>query len=230
MPRNIEFAPQYFSEIWKFLRDPRYNIDNLTDPSKELSYSPWTAFVTGTAIFASILAIDAARSVRFFDRVVLVTVLLVSAIGFALIFHATAKLLKGHASTVHVVCGVEYLLGFLVPSLFSVVYSVVLLISLSPGLQCNLGPFRLYCENLVPTTLNRILLSSAYLVLISGAAYSLYRAFVFFRELERLTAWKTLTAMGVAGAIIYSIQGQLGFYARLFSGQLDKVLKILSGS
>jgi len=39
MPRNIEFAPQYFSELWKFLRDPRYNVDNLSDASKELSRS-----------------------------------------------------------------------------------------------------------------------------------------------------------------------------------------------
>lgn len=229
MTRKIGFVPDYFSELWRFLREPTYNVDNLRDPSKQLTYPPWTAFVSGTAIFASILAVDAARSVQFFDRVVLVTEVLLSAISFALTFHGVAKLLKGQASMVHVISGAEYLIGFLLPSLSITVYCVILLISLSPGLECGFGPLQLYCTNFVATLLNRVLLSAAYVVLITGAFYCAYRAFIFFRQLENLSIAKTLASMSTAGAVVYMIQGPLEFYSRVFSGQLDKVLKVLSG-
>src|ERR1051325_12064408 len=115
MAKKLEVLPQYFTELSRFIREPSLHVRNLKDESAELEYAPWTAFAAGTAIFASLLAIDAARSQIHFDRIVLLTMLMISACGFAVVFHVVARFgMGGTASLLQVLCGSEYFVGFLV--------------------------------------------------------------------------------------------------------------------
>jgi hypothetical protein len=231
MARKLEVAPQYFSELSRFIREPSFHVRSLTDQKAELDYAPWTAFATGTAIFASFLAIDAARSLIHFDRIVLLTMIIVSAFGFAVLFHAVARLaLGGKASFLQVLCGSEYLIGFLVPLLAGGVFVVTSLASRSPGLDCSLGYFRVHSRMDVPTAGNQLLLSIVYLAAGVAAVYGIFRSFRFLRELESLSAWRTSIAIAISGLAIVLIQGQLEVYARLFSGQLKNLGAILTGS
>jgi hypothetical protein len=93
---------------------------------------------------------------------------------------------------------------------------------------CSLGYFKL--DSVVPTAFNHALITLAIGVMISGIAYSIYRTFTLFNELEQLNIWKTIISMVVAVAPIIFFHRWIEFMATLSAGELKKIASILAGS
>jgi len=225
---QLSVAPRYFGELWAFLKNQRSFIEAIKNPDLGHGYPPWTAFATGIAIFLSILALDAAQSVRHFDRVVFFVDVLCLASIFIVIFRGVARVIGGKATLRQAIAGGEYLIGFLLPSLALSGYIAVLILNLFPGVNCSLSYLTL--DSVVPTAFNHALVSLAISMLILGIAYCGYRSYAMFLELEQLSHQKTIIAMCIAVVPLIALHRWIEFMARLFARELRAIAGILTGS
>lgn len=224
----LSVGPRYFGELWAFLKSQQRCLESIQNPEKGNRYAPWTAFVTGIAIFLSVLALDAAQSVRHFDRIVFFVQILCFSAFFFVMLHSVAKVLGGKGTLRQAIGAGEYVIGFLLPAVALAGYCVVYILNLFPGIDCSLGYLSL--DSVVPTVFNHALITLAIGLMILGIVYSVYRIYALFHKLEQLVLWKTLMAMAIAVAPIIYLHRRIEFMATLFSGELKKVASILTGS
>jgi len=229
MPKSLEIAPRYLSELLLFLRSRRTHVENILSPETTDPYEPWKAFVAGTAIVITVLALDAADGVRHFDRVVFFTILLCCSAAFILSFHFAARVLHGRASLTQTVGAGQYLSGFLIPVALLLDYVIVRTANSFPGVECHLGYFTVH-HAIVPTIVNRIIVTIVIGTVLASLAFVAIRSFVLLADVERLGPGKTLVA-SLLGAIPVAVTYRwLEFRAHILSGHLHHIAKILTAS
>ena len=219
--------PEYALQLWLFIKNPKVHTSILTEPESEHDYSPWSAFINGSAIFISILSIEAYNSVHFFDKVVTFAIVLIEGVIFILAFHFSAKFLGGKASTSQALCAGEYLLGFLLSFISLIDFLVASLINAFSRIQLSLGYFYIEYKRL-PGTRNIILITIAETVLVLGIVYSIYRCFIFFKDIQKLNYWRTFVAITIGIFIVFIFRNQIEFLSKIFAGKLHEISTIFS--
>jgi hypothetical protein len=225
---GLGFGPQFVTEAWRFLTNPKGHVAALSTSQDANGYAPWSAFVSGVGISVSLLALQATRAAYFFDSVVMFLVLVGSACLFIFSFYFVALLLGGRARLVQVVGAGEYLAGFLLPTCTAVAFVSVLAVNSFPGTSCTVGYFSFVCD-VVPTSTNMALKAAAITAILLAGAFSTIRCFVLLKAVEQFPVWKAIAAIAPAAVLTFLLRGSMEFYVRIFSGVAHDAWKALAG-